>query len=176
MCQGRFREWPLATAPHQVDLASIVVTSDESKYNQGITHLCIEWFAQGHGTISHGDTVRGGRRSPVRMEGEGTGHLVCRQQSRLPMEFAAADAVCAHSHPARSETSQRYEPPSLAPPAGGCFPSDALCCRRTTVALHVIGPKVTSDTNGRFTATDPVNTAVSDLQPEPTKRNFDHRI
>ena len=34
--------------------------------------------------------------------------------------------------------------------------------------------KVTSDTNGRVTATDPVNTAVSDLQPESTRRNFNH--
>ena len=37
------------------------------------------------------------------------------------------------------------------------------------------GTKVTSDTNGRVTATDPVNTAVSDLQPE-SKRASNHRL
>ena len=42
----------------------------------------------------------------------------------------------------------------------------ALATRLDCVCISDIAVKVTSDTNVRVTATDTVNTAVSDLQPE----------
>ena len=60
-------------------------------------------------------------------------------------------------------------PDMTATPKSGNEPptTDSTCNRNTWVRLG--GCKETSDTNGRVTATDPVNTAVPDLQQEFTQ-------
>ena len=70
-------------------------------------------------------------------------------------------SVSSHSSTIGSETAQKR--PEVR--GGGIAARSPL--KIACIALSVfVRSKVTSDTNGRVTATDPVNTAVSDLQPK----------
>ena len=70
----------------------------------------------------------------------------------------------------------RGGPASLWSEANVCY---ALCVCESVCEYNrgcrAAQTKVTSDTNGCVTATDPVNTAVSDLQPE-SKRASNHEL